>query len=585
MAGTGKSTVACTVAKLLNERASEGRASLGASFFCARQQEDLQNPLLILPTLVYQIARNSRLFGDALEEVERDLFYKPVDLQVQGIFVKPWISCSRSRSKDLPPMVVVIDALDENLGARALVKTLMAVLGQTGKLAGLKFFIISRPDPELTKHYDHFHPKVVCHLHEIESAVVYEDILRYVAHTLPGIAEEPILEDLARSANGLFIYAATAVRLVQTAAPSQQKTELEDLLHSWPSRENTAHLTSSLDDVYVQVLTSAFSCMPNQRRGTGLLILHTIICMQTRVTTQVIADLLGSIRPVDKDAVQKIVQSLHGVLYTHADGTIYWYHSSFFDFLHNVDRATLTLDPARSTQQVLQTTLNASSQHGLLAEACFRHMNDKLHFNMCKLSSSFDFDKDIADLQSRREAHVPPSLQYANQYWAIHLRNAADHQRSLQDGSPVEDLSQLLLHFLEQRVLFWIEVMNLFLLSEECISMLLTAKQWALTVRKKFWASNYLNTDFPLLLGIDEHRYTRLSPVCCELCPSFFERPCDYVDSTPLSLCPPNVRRCVMDFAHLASKISANSSVYSAVRCVQSRPLHQRIHLRCHRPL
>ena len=51
MAGLGKSTIARTIAE-----SAEKRGILGASFFFSRNNEELRNPRLVIPTLVHQLA-------------------------------------------------------------------------------------------------------------------------------------------------------------------------------------------------------------------------------------------------------------------------------------------------------------------------------------------------------------------------------------------------------------------------------------------------------------------------------------------------------------------------------------------------
>lgn len=67
LAGTGKSTIALTIAKLLDRP-----GTVLASFFVKRDSSDLSRSQSMLGTIVYQLAFRSRLFGgfvcDALRE-------------------------------------------------------------------------------------------------------------------------------------------------------------------------------------------------------------------------------------------------------------------------------------------------------------------------------------------------------------------------------------------------------------------------------------------------------------------------------------------------------------------------------------
>jgi hypothetical protein len=57
MAGTGKSTIACSFAKLL-----DGMGLLGASFFCSHKHSVQRNALGIIPTIAFQLAHYSPIF-------------------------------------------------------------------------------------------------------------------------------------------------------------------------------------------------------------------------------------------------------------------------------------------------------------------------------------------------------------------------------------------------------------------------------------------------------------------------------------------------------------------------------------------
>ena len=58
-AGTGKTTIAYTVAKTCKER-----GILGASFFCSRDNAECSNPKLIFTTIAYQLGRFFPPFKD-----------------------------------------------------------------------------------------------------------------------------------------------------------------------------------------------------------------------------------------------------------------------------------------------------------------------------------------------------------------------------------------------------------------------------------------------------------------------------------------------------------------------------------------
>lgn len=84
-------------------------------------------------------------------------------------------------------------------------------------------------------------------------------------------------------------------------------------------------------------------------------------------------------------------------------------------------------------------------------------MKAELQFNICDLPSSFIPDSEVPDLTERIERNVSPRLSYACQYWPEHLKSAA-----LSD-----ELCEMVDEFFSQRLLFWMEVLNL----KGCITM------------------------------------------------------------------------------------------------------------------
>jgi len=108
----------------------------------------------------------------------------------------------------------------------------------------------------------------------------------------------------------------------------------------------------------------------------------------------------------------------------------------------------------------------------VLANCCFDLMKDELKFNICKLASSFVFDKDVLDLQDRKK-FISAALSYACWYWGEHLRQ----------GNFTDMVHERLIDFLTHQLLFWMEVLNL----EQCIGigtqMLRQVQTW-LKVRK-----------------------------------------------------------------------------------------------------
>ncbi|KAG5730112.1 hypothetical protein E4T56_gene1876, partial [Termitomyces sp. T112] len=209
-AGSGKSTIACSVAKHFDDD-NKGLNILQASFFCSRQFEDTRSRANIIPTLVYQLAHHSKSFLQSLCAVNKLDSVNKLGKQMNDLLVEPWQLSTRKESRNLPPYLVVIDALDEihNSGGSEFLQELLLTI-EKGALHGLKFLVTSRPDPNIVQLCKSFSSNAICHLYNVDADEVGADILIYLKDQLPALQNEIELVTLMQEANGLFIHASTA---------------------------------------------------------------------------------------------------------------------------------------------------------------------------------------------------------------------------------------------------------------------------------------------------------------------------------------------------------------------------------------
>ena len=164
---------------------------------------------------VYQLARRSKSYARSLLDADK---FDSVDIlskQMQDLLVGPWEKSVGNRSPDLPPYLVIVDALDEieGGGGSEFLRALLTMINK-GCLRGLKFLVTSRPDPELASLCQSFSSDAVCRLHDVAADEVDADIAKYLHVALPELRDGPELGKLVFQAQGLFIYASTAVRYV-----------------------------------------------------------------------------------------------------------------------------------------------------------------------------------------------------------------------------------------------------------------------------------------------------------------------------------------------------------------------------------
>jgi len=471
-AGSGKTTIAYTIAKRFEKDTNAGQhIVLGGNFFCSRQFEETREQTCILPTIAYHLARKCKSYADALHVADKfDAVNHDLATQMKDLLVGPWQQSEATRRPDIPPYLIVIDALDEIVtnGGSAFLRDLLSAIDEFD-IKGLKFLVTSRSDPELVKLCNAFTSDAVCRLQDVPIEEAKLDIETYLNTKLSMLAGGPDLADLGQRASGLFIYAATAVKhLTRRTSISaiEQTVMLKSLLSKSSEPVSASKATFSIDELYRQIMYDAFSGLEGEILTRRLSILYTFLCTAERTSPSIVSALVAE---GDDDSVMGVAGDLHAVLYTQ-DDRVFWYHASFPDFIFNPARSNF-----RVGEENFEFSCNEPAHHKLLGESCFSVMKSGLRFNMGDIRSSFLFDCDNAvALSEQVNKNTPAILKYSSRHWVHHLSSS-----ELVD---TENLCDCISKFLQIRVLFWIEVMNLLGLRNQCTPMLQRARLWVLTV-------------------------------------------------------------------------------------------------------
>ena len=481
-AGSGKSTIAYSVARRF-EFAGDPNDTiiLGGNFFCSRQFEESRLSKCIIRTVVHHLALKCRAFADQLSDADFETVNQNVRAQLEDLLIAPWQASKPDSCPDPldppPQYLIVIDALDEidGTGGSEFLRDLLEVIDKNeNRLQGLKFFVTSRPDPNLVGLVDSLKSKQLYHLQHVLPEEAQNDIRTYLTAKLPHFAECKEIEDLVVLTAGLFIYAATIVKYLAKYEPSEQKSLLTTLLGSSNSSNLQSLSTGKpfilLDTLYSQILDRAFHDFSPEENGWQVRrsILHTFLCTAERTSTSVVAGLLSTYT----DVAEKLLSDLHAVLYCER-GQVLTYHKSFSDFV---------LDQGRSGN----FWCNQGMYHRFLTNACFRSMKDGLRFNIANIPSSFVFDVDNPMLADAVKENIPPVLSYSSRNWSYHLSAAAS---IIPDG-----LHDSIRDFLQLHALFWIEAMNLLGLRGFCSLMLQTVHDWVISSQASFLLFEYLVT-------------------------------------------------------------------------------------------
>jgi hypothetical protein len=445
MAGTGKSTIARTVAHNF-----AGRKRLGASFFFSRGRGDLGHAAKFFTSLAVQLAHtvpalkpyvcramteNFNISQQGLGEQWKHLVFQPLSNLKDGL-LKPQI------------LILVIDALDECEGEDD-VRLILRLLSQTKTLkpVQLRVFLTSRPETPIRFGFLDI-PKATHQdfvLHTISASVIEHDITIFFYHQLEIIRErrhlpkqwpdEQSIKLLVQRAGGLFIYAATVCRFIGKFRPIER-------LSLVLQRKTTSKLpTRDLDEMYTKVLESLIPGdydEHDQEELAGLFtkIVGSIVILFDSLSATALANLLT----LSKEDIDETLDHLHSVLDVPdgQDSPTRLLHPSFRDFL---------LDKQRCHDQ--HFWVDEKMAHEALAESCLRLMSGNLKRDICDLRAP---GSQASKVDGRRiKQSLPADLQYACQYWVQHLQRS---EARLYDNGQVHV-------FLREHLLHWFEALSL----------------------------------------------------------------------------------------------------------------------------
>ncbi|KAF9645513.1 hypothetical protein BDM02DRAFT_3189660 [Thelephora ganbajun] len=437
LAGTGKSTIAQRIAERIF---ADGQ--LGASFFCSRDFEDRRNLHFIFPTLAVQLARRYTDFRSIfvrLVQSDPTIAYESLYSQMKKLIVEPLERSAIST-------VIVIDALDECKDEEP-ASAILSVLGQfVSKIPKVRFFLTGRPEPRIRKGFG---------LPLLAEATDVRNFLG-IADRQGGLDGWPTKEqlDLLRErAAGLFVYAVATVKFVDHKNNNPKKQLDRPLLLP----KNTAYEgmtrfkpNTTLDSLYTSVLQEAFGDDYPEDDPKVRSVLGAVILAANPLSPSAIGTLLG----FDTEDVFPLLSSIHSVLTLQedTDQPVRPFHKSFPDFI---------VDPTRCINKRFR--VSPTSHHPELLVGCLDLMNRTLEKNMCKLPDAVT-NSEVPDLRERIDRYIDSALQYACKSWHKHLVDEHTVQ--------TPEITSALHRFLENKFVFWLEVLSVLGAAREAIDAL-----------------------------------------------------------------------------------------------------------------
>ncbi|OQE20906.1 hypothetical protein PENFLA_c015G01918 [Penicillium flavigenum] len=462
MAGTGKSTIARTVAQSLAKR-----GLLGATFFFKRGEAEGGKAKYSISSIARQlVTAQRRLEPDILKVIKTDprIASKFLSEQFDKLLYWPLKNLDSGQPTSV---VIVIDALDEcdrDEDMRVIIR-LMSKLQEIKSLY-LRVFLTSRPELPVRLGFRDNKSYQNLVLHELPVSVVENDIRLFLKSKLAELRDErslspdwpgdEIIEQLVKLAVPLFIFAATACRFIEEGL--HPKKRLKKFL------EFQARGATQMDKVYLPVLNQLLTDDDDTKEILEEFqdIVGAIILLATPLSLEPLAVLVQ--KPADE--ISELLNSLHSVLNIPSDlfTPIRILHLSFRDYL---------LTARRSFH------IDEEETHEKIAAYCLRAMKDGLKSNICNLASYGTQYKDI-DPQVINQ-HLTADLQYSTLYWVHHLKQSKGRI------SEFEILSFLKKHFLR-----WLEALALIGCISDVVGIIYTLRlnTWRLPVVRHSWSPN-----------------------------------------------------------------------------------------------
>lgn len=302
LAGTGKSTIARTIAREHYER-----ERLGASFFFSKGSGDASHAGKFFTSIAVQLADKSpSLKRHICEGVTRhsDIASQALRNQWRQLILQPLSLLDSTFSH--PSLIIVVNTLDECNGENE-IRAIVQLFTEARSLrrVRLRVFMTSRPEIPIRNPFyqipDTNRRDFV--LHNIRPSIVDHDICVFLKHNFKLIRQERALTAdwpgeqaircLVRKASGLFIWAATACRFISEGRQFAAK-RLSLILQADASVTAPGN---QLSKIYITVLNNSVSGEYDEQEKEDLykilrVTLETIVILFSSLSASSLARLL-----------------------------------------------------------------------------------------------------------------------------------------------------------------------------------------------------------------------------------------------------------------------------------------------------
>ncbi|KAL5512552.1 hypothetical protein ACEPAG_3205 [Sanghuangporus baumii] len=428
-AGAGKSTIAVTISDACDQRGCPA-----AYLFFERGKDEYISTIRALaykiaslhpsirPHVADAVNKNSNISGSPLRTQFEKLLLEPIQAAASGFERR---------------VMIILDALDE-CGTSKQREDLVSLLTIDFKRlpSNVRVLVTSRPENDIMRHLSskgHIHHMELEHTTQRSR----QDVDLYIRKKMMSTVEQGppkgwewdrICKVLSDAADGLFIWASTAVKMVGES--HNPRRELRTLL------EDIESVGGGIDSLYGTVLEqSGISWHKLEAKEEFAKILGAILFAKEALSGEDIEGFLG----LEEDTADTVLSRLRSVLSYEIGKPVRLHHASFADYLIS-DRSSGK-----------PWNIDESGQKSYIAERCFDVMGKSLRFNICGIESSFLRNDEVPSIQDCILKAIPRHLDYACRFWSIHFCEIPNSK----------DLLKELNIFANIHLLYWFEVLSL----------------------------------------------------------------------------------------------------------------------------
>jgi hypothetical protein len=437
-AGTGKSAIAHTLAVRFSQHDELG------SFLCFdRNHLAERRHEKVFSTMAHDLASQypgvKRLLAATIRK--RNWLKRTTDIiqQWERLLVKPSTQLPADR-----PILLIIDALDESGDAQSRNHLLSILAHRTRELpSNVRILLTSRALDDISQALTSktcIRSKV---MDDIPKSSIEQDIKSYISARLNQIPDFFVdanrLQFLVNCSEGLFQWAFVACEFIEgngkLSSPEQRFLKLFN--------SSTTPPLTKLDALYDTILQEV--CADNDKNDIQVFqsVMGQILALFEPLSLDALIAIQKHFPSGHAKSISSVLKHMGSVLsgVTSHSIPIQPLHSSFCDYL---------TDQSRSGNFYIDMSLYRND----LAFATLQVMKAELCFNICSLKNSYQLNSNISNLAQKIKQFISSPLSYSCRYWASHVQQATATLFHSKIDAQVKE-------FLEQRFLFWVEVLSL----------------------------------------------------------------------------------------------------------------------------